>query len=233
MKILAVDVGGSNVKVLASGQQEGRRFPSGKDLTARQMVDRARELTRDWDYEAVSVGYPGLTDAHGPADEPMNLGKGWVGFDFEAAFGCPVKVVNDALMQALGSYEGGRMLFLGLGTSVGSCFISEMTLVSLELGRLPFRDGRIMDYLSRKGLEERGEEQWRAAVTEVVSALHLAFVTDYVVLGGGNAERVQPLPEGARLGGNEMAFQGGFRLWENQVAPLEHVAPANVWKLIL
>jgi hypothetical protein len=233
MKILVIDIGGSNVKFLASGRKEARKIPSGKDLTPQKMVEGVRKETEDWEYEVISLGYPGLTAHDGPDDEPMNLGKGWVGFDFEAAFGCPVKVVNDAIMQALGSYEGGRMLFLGLGTAVGSCFISEKTVVNLELGRLPFRDARIMDYLGRKGLEQLGEEKWRQAVYEVVSALHLAFVTDYLVLGGGNAERVQPLPEGARLGGNEMAFEGGFRLWETTVAPLAHVAPSHVWKLIL
>jgi polyphosphate glucokinase len=233
MNVLTIDVGGTHVKFLASGQKQKREFDSGKHLTAAQMVREVLDRTRDWDYEAVSVGYPGLADHQGPRAEPQNLGDGWVGFDFAAAFGKPVKVLNDAAMQALGSYEGGRMLFLGLGTSVGSTLIAEKTIVPLELGQLPFRDGCLADYLGRKGLRRLGQDEWQKALGQAVSALKGAFVADYVVLGGGNVESVDPLPEGARWGRNENAFEGGFRLWETAVAPIEYVSPPDVWKLVL
>jgi polyphosphate glucokinase len=181
----------------------------------------------------VSVGYPGLVGKDGPRAEPANLGPGWVGFDLAAAFGKPVKVVNDAAMQALGSYDGGRMLFLGLGTGLGSTFISEKTVLPLELGQLPFGDGTLADHLGREGLERLGDKEWQRVLAQAVAALKEAFAADYVVLGGGNADRVKPVPEGARLGDNEKAFEGGFRLWESAVAPVEHVTPAAVWKLIL
>src|SRR5262245_15878066 len=200
MKILPVDVGGTHVKFRASGQAEKREFPSGKHLTAERMVREVLGRTGDWDYEAVSLGYPGLADHEGSRAEPENLGDGWVGFDFAAAFGRPVKVLNDAAMQAVGSFEGGRMLFLGLGTAVGSALISERTVVPLELGQLPFREGQLADFLGRQGLRRLGQEERHRALEEAVPALRGAFAADYVVLGGGNADLVDPLPVGARRG---------------------------------
>src|SRR5262245_13239479 len=232
MKVLTIDVGGTHVKFLVSGRKEKREFDSGTHLTAAKMVREVLDRTGDWGYEAVSIGYPGLADQKGPREEPENLGDGWVGFDFAAAFGKPVKVLNDATMQVLGSYEGGRMLFLGLGTAVGSAFIAQKTVVPLELGQLPFRDGCLTDYLGRDAFRRLGQEEWQTALGQAVPALKGAFAADYVVLGGGNVEHVNSLPEGARRGGNENAFEGGVRLWETAVAPVEHVSPPEAWKLV-
>jgi polyphosphate glucokinase len=220
MKILAIDVGGTKVKVLATGESEPRRAPSGPHLTPSHLVEIVRELADGWDYEAVSVGYPGLVGENGPRSEPGNLGAGWVGFNFAAAFDRPVKIVNDAAMQALGSYEGGRMLFLGLGTGLGSALISNHVIVPMELGRLPFRRGTLESAVSRRGLKRLGPGAWRRAVREAVASLLEAFVVDYVVVGGGNAKRLKRLPPGARLGHNLTAFRGGFRLWGLENVPV-------------
>jgi polyphosphate glucokinase len=232
MKILVVDVGGSKIKAAASGHDKPVKFRSGKRLTASRMMTKLLELTRDWQYEAVSFGYPGRVDRNGPVEEPGNLGKGWVDFDYEAAFGCPVKIINDAVMQALGSYEGERMLFLGLGTGIGSALVVDRAVVPLELGSLPFRRKRLVDYLSRAGFAELGQRAWQRAVQEAVAVLKPAFTADYIVLGGGNARKVKPVPEGARLGSNDNAIRGGFRLWETDVALLEHVSPPHLYKLL-
>ena len=234
VKVLVIDIGGTHLKALATGQTESRRIPSGKKLKPDPMVEKVLELTKDWEYEAVSLGYPGLVGPDGPREEPANLGTGWVGFDFATAFGRPVKVINDAAMQALGSYDGGRMLFLGLGTSLGSTLVTGKVIVPLELGQLPYgADGSVGDYLSRESLRRRGKEKWLRAVRDLVPVLKEAFTADYVVLGGGNAEKVKPLPEGVRRGGNENAFTGGFRLWETAVAPLDHAPSAyEVWKVV-
>ena len=233
MKVLVIDVGGTHVKLLASGAAKPRRFSSGKDLTAEKGVNQARDLAEGWDYEAVSLGFPGLVDSNGARAEPENLGPGWVDFDFAAAFGRPVKVINDAAMQALGSYEGGRMLFLGLGTGVGSTLVAQKVVVPLELGGLPFRDDTLAGYLGREGFEKRGKEEWGRALTEAVGLLKRAFVADYVVLGGGNVKELESLPEGARKGGNENAFKGGFRLWETEIVHLDKEdAPAEVWQVV-
>ena len=219
-KILAIDVGGTKVKVLTSGETEPRKLPSGKRLTPARMVEAVREAAGDWDYEAVSIGYPGLVGDHGPRSEPGNLGSGWVGFDFAAAFGRPVRIINDAAMQALGSYDGGRMLFLGLGTGLGSALIAEKVIVPLELGRLAYKDGqRLGDVLGRQGMERLGKSAWRQAAQEAITALMGAFVADYVVLGGGNAKQVKELPPNTRLGHNLTAFRGGFRLWNLEDFP--------------
>ena len=216
MRVLVIDVGGTNIKLLATGRKEPRKFPSGPTLTARQMTEAVLEATRDWDYEAVSIGYPGPVVKGKPLLEPHNLGPGWVGFDFAAAFGRPVKVINDAALQALGSYEGGRLLFLGLGTGLGSALISERVVTPLELAHLPYRKGRTFeDYVGLRGLKRLGLRKWRRAVADVVARLKAAVVADYVVLGGGNAKRLKELPAGARLGSNDNAFRGGFRLWES------------------
>lgn len=212
--ILTVDIGGTKVKILATGQTEPRKAPSGKSFTPARLVETVRSLAHDWTYEAISIGYPSLVGPHGPRSEPGNLGPGWVGFDFATAFGKPVKMVNDAAMQALGSYEGGRMLFLGLGTGLGSALITGHVVVPLELGRLAYDGERTLgEVLGRRGLERLGKDEWRLAVNRAVASLMSAFVADYVVIGGGNAKRVKNLPPGSRLGNNLTAFRGGFRVW--------------------
>ncbi len=212
--ILVIDIGGTKVKILASGQTKPRKAPSGKGFTPARLVETIRDRAHDWEYEAISIGYPGLIGAQGPRSEPENLGPGWVGFDFAAAFGKPVKMVNDAAMQALGSYEGGRMLFLGLGTGLGSTLIAGNVIVPLELGRMVFDAERTLgEVLGRRGMARIGKGEWRKALTRAVTALMGAFVADYVVIGGGNAKQVKELPPGARRGHNLTAFRGGIRLW--------------------
>jgi hypothetical protein len=212
--ILTVDIGGTKVKILATGQTEPRKAPTGKNFTPAKLVETVRALAQDWEYEAISIGCPSLVGPQGPRSEPGNLGPGWVGFDFAAGFGKPVKMVNDAAMQALGSYEGGRMLFLGLGTGLGSALITGHVIVPLELGRLFYEGNRTLgEVLGRRGLERLGKSEWRKAVNRTVTTLMQAFLADYVVIGGGNAERVKEPPPGARRGHNLTAFRGGFRLW--------------------
>ena len=239
-RILSIDVGGSKVKFLASGETEPRRIASGRELSPATMVERVKALTRDWEYDAVSVGYCGLVGGSGPLAEPENLGSGWVGFDFAAAFGRPVRIINDAAMQALGSYDGGRMLFLGLGTGVGSVLVVDNTLVPLELGELRHRKGETYSRrLGRRALKEIGKKAWRRRVTRLVPSLQRAFLADYVVLGGGNAKFLkEPLPAGVRLGHNLTAFRGGFRLWGIGEAPTQvngqeaHAAGQGEWRLL-
>jgi polyphosphate glucokinase len=232
VNVLVIDVGGSHVKLLATGQPEPRRFDSGPDFTPAALVAKVKELTPDWRYEVVSLGYPGAVDADGPTAEPGNLSDGWLGFDFAAAFGRPVRVVNDAAMQALGAYDGGRMLFLGLGTGLGSALVIDRVVVPLELGCLPAAGGdTLADRLGKAGLERHGPAAWGKAVHAAVEALKRAFAADHVVLGGGNAERVDPLPAGTRRGGNEDAFAGGFRLWEDWVEPFDQALSAE-WRVV-
>ena len=211
--VLTVDVGGSHVKALLNGVDERRRFVSGPELTAGQMVTGVLDLTKDWDYVGVSVGVPAPVVDGRVVSEPVNLGKGWVGFDFEAAFGRPTKVVNDAAMQALGSYQGGRMLFLGLGTGLGTTLIIDGVIVGMEVQHMPFRKGTFEDYVGERGLEQLGLKRWKKALIEVIEVYVAAFSPDYVVLGGGNARELDELPPNCRLGHNEDAFLGGFRLW--------------------
>src|SRR6184192_1766625 len=196
MNVLVVDVGGSNVKILATGQTEPRKFPSGPTLTARQMVNRVKKLAGNWKYDVVSIGYPGPVLRNQPLAEPYNLGRGWAGFDFESAFMCPVKVVNDAAMQALGSYKRGKMLFLGLGTGLGSAMIVDGIVEPMELGHLPFRKHTYEDYVGARGRERLGKKRWRKAVFEVVEAFRAALEPDDVVLGGGEVTELDELPEG-------------------------------------
>jgi polyphosphate glucokinase len=213
--VLAVDVGGSHVKALISTDgSELRRFVSGPALGARQMVDGVLGITADWAYDAVSVGIPSPVHAGRVVSDPVNLGPGWAGFDFEGAFGKPTKVVNDAAMQALGDYDGGKMLFLGLGTGLGSALIVDGIVEPMELGHLPFRKATFEDYVGKRGRERLGVKKWRAAVLETVERLSAALQPDYVVLGGGEAKKLQELPENVRLGANSNAFIGGFRLWD-------------------
>jgi polyphosphate glucokinase len=211
--VLAVDVGGSHVKMLVSGGRERRRFESGSELGPQKMVEGVVGVTHDWMYDAVSIGIPAPVHAGRVVSEPVNLGSGWVGFDFGAAFAKPTKVVNDAAMQALGSYEGGKMLFLGIGTGLGSTLVVEGVVEPMELGHLPFRKATFEDYVGERGRRRLGKKKWRAAVVETVERLSAALEPDYVVLGGGNAKRLGSLPPNCRLGGNEDAFLGGFRLW--------------------
>lgn len=231
MDVLVIDVGGSHVK-LSVKKEDSRRFSSGEDLTPDTLVARVLEHANGWDYDVISLGYPGVVGKEGPEAEPGNLGDGWIGFDFERAFGKPVRLVNDAVLQALGAYEGGRMLFLGLGTGLGSALVTEHVVIPLELGDLPFGNGETMSArLGRKALEEHGKTTWTADVHTACGVLQEALVADYVVLGGGNVEQVEPLPEGARRGGNDDAFAGGFRLWEEMVEPHDR-EPHQVWRVV-
>jgi polyphosphate glucokinase len=214
MNVLSVDVGGTHVKILATGQTERREFASGPELTAQQMVDAVKKLAADWSHDAVAIGFPGPV-LHGmPAAEPHNLGKGWVGFDFAAAFGRPVKLINDAAMQALGGYRGGKMLFLGLGTGLGTTLIIDGVVEPMELAHLPYKKATYEDYVGVRALERRGKKKWRKNVAEVVASLVAAFEPDEVVIGGGNVKKLGDLPPRARAGDNADAFTGGFRLWE-------------------
>jgi len=210
-----VDVGGTNVKILATGHETPIKFPSGPSLTPEQMVAGVLKAAVDWDYDVVSIGYPGPVLRGRPVSEPPNLGPGWVGFDFEAAFGCPVKLVNDAAMQALGSYEGGKMLFLGLGTGLGSTLIVDGVVEPMELGHLPYRKGTYEDYIGARGLKRVGKKKWRKYVADVVSRLFGALQPEYIVLGGGNVRKLKELPPCCRTGENSNAFRGGFSLWED------------------
>lgn len=214
MNVLVVDVGGTNVKILATGQKEPRRFPSGPTLTPRRMVAGVRKLAGDWKYDAVSIGYPGRVVGDRAITEPRNLAHGWVGFDFAAAFGRPVKVMNDAAMQALGSYNGGTMLFLGLGTGLGSTLMVRGHIVPMELGGLSYGKGTIEDYLGARGLRKLGKKKWGKSLELLVARFTSALLLDDVVIGGGNARKLKELPPGCRLGGNAFAFLGGFRMWE-------------------
>ena len=215
MRVLVIDVGGTHVKVLATGRKAHREVESGPTMTAEQMVAAVKHLVPDWTYEAVSIGYPGPVVHDRPLHEPNNLGGGWVGFDFRTAFGYPVKVVNDAAMQALGSYKGGRMLFLGLGTGLGSAMVVDNIVQPMELGHLPYRKGRTYeDYLGLRGLNRLGKKRWRHHVLVVIEKLQAALEPDDVVIGGGNAKRLTELPTGCRLGDNANAFVGGFQLWK-------------------
>ena len=215
MNILVIDIGGTNVKVRRSGVEEVRKHPSGPQLTPALMVEAVKHLTNDLDFEVVSIGYPGPVVNNKILKEPHNLAPGWMNFDFEAAFGKPVKVINDAAMQALGSYEGGRMLFLGLGTGLGNTLILDGTVAPLELGHLPYKKKKSFeDYVGVGGLNRLGKKKWREAVEEVVGLLRAAVVADYVVLGGGNVKKLDQMPPGCRAGDNLNAFKGGERLWE-------------------
>ena len=213
-KILVIDIGGTHVKLLATGQDQPREFVSGLNLTPRRLVTQVRKLTKDWRYNAISIGFPGPVLRDRPLTEPWNLGKGWTGFNFQAAFGCPVKVLNDAAMQALGSYHQGKMLFLGLGTGLGSAMIVDGIVEPMELAHLPYKNATFEDYVGIRGLKKCGEKQWRRNVADVVKRLITALEPEDVVLGGGNVHRLKKLPPSCRAGDNHNAFLGGFRLWE-------------------
>jgi predicted NBD/HSP70 family sugar kinase len=217
MNTLVIDIGGTHVKLWKTEEAEKTKFPSGKDLTPQALLEGVEEVAEDWPIERVSIGYPGEIRNGRPVAEPYNLGAGWVDFDFAHAFNCPLRMMNDACMQALGSYEGGKMLYLGLGTGVGTVFISDGYIVPLALGHLKLWENETFDhYLSRAGLNRHGKKRWRQAVAEAAALLKPAFFAEYVVLGGGNADEVKELPEGCRRGGNHNAYFGGLRMWEDQ-----------------
>lgn len=213
MRVLAVDVGGTHVKILATGADGPRAFESGPTLTAKQMVARVKRLASDWKYDAVAIGYPGPVLRNRPVTDPHNLGRGWMGFDFARAFGRPTRVINDAAMQALGSYKGGKMLFLGLGTGLGSTLIVDGIVEPMELGHLPYKKGTYEDYVGRRALERLGRKKWRRNVVDVVERLAAALEPEDVVLGGGSVKHLKRLPAGSRKGDNANAFLGGFRMW--------------------
>jgi len=214
VKVLVVDVGGTHVKILATGQKESRKFPSGLKLTPKQMVAGVKKLAKDWEYDVVSIGYPGVVIRNRPVGDPYNLGRGWAGFDFEAAFKCPVKVVNDAVMQAVGSYKHGKMLFLGLGTGLGSAMVVDGMAEPMELGHLPYRRLTFEDYVGVAGWQRLGQKKWEEAVRDVIARLIAALEPEDVVLGGGNVKKLKKLPPGCRTGDNANAFIGGFRFWQ-------------------
>ncbi len=214
-KILVIDVGGTHVKVLATGERLPRKIDSGPTMTPAKMARDVKSLTKDWKYDVVSIGYPGPVVLDRPLREPYNLGGGWVGFNFAKAFGRPVKIINDAAMQALGSYRGGRMLFLGLGTGLGSAMVVDGIVQPMELAHLPYKKGKTYeDYIGLRGLTRLGKKKWRRKVTDVVERLRAAMEPDYVVLGGGNVKKLKTLPKGTERGDNNNAFRGGFRLWQ-------------------
>ena len=221
-KVLVVDVGGTNVKMRATGQKEALKIPSGPTMTATKAVDIVKQNSRGWDFDRISLGYPGPIINGRPLREPHNLGGGWVGFDYQKAFGVPVKIINDAAMQALGSYKGGRMLFLGLGTGLGSAMIVDGVLEPMELAHLMYKNGKTYeDYLGLRGLKRMGKKRWRKHVAKVTKMLKTSLGADYVVLGGGNSKKLKELPPGAELGANENAFLGGLRLWgQNTKRPI-------------
>lgn len=214
-KILAIDVGGTNVKIQATGQEEVRKIPSGFEMTAKRMVSEVGKNTKDWSYDVISIGYPGLVVDERPLVEPRNLARGWVDFDYAKAFGRPVRIMNDAAMQALGSYDGGRMLFLGLGTGLGAAMVLDGEVIPMELAHLQYKKGKTFeDYLGLRGLKRLGKKKWSVAVADIVKDLKKAAAADYIVLGGGNVKKLKKIPPGARQGANANAFLGGFRMWE-------------------
>jgi polyphosphate glucokinase len=229
MQMLAIDVGGQHVKVLVSGESQPRKMNSGRRLTAPQMAAGVKSMTTDWPYDVISLGYPGQVVHNMPAHEPVNLGKGWVGFDYEGAFGKPVKIINDAAMQALGSYAGGRMLFLGFGTGLGSALVIEGVIEPMELGHLPYkRKLTYEDFVGERGLKWLGRKKWRIEVLTVIEVFRNALQPEYIVLGGGNAKLMRDLPPDVRMGDNMNAFTGGFRLWESDTPPIAPAATVPV-----
>src|ERR1700735_165998 len=218
-KVLVIDVGGTHVKLLMTGQKEPTKFVSGPRMTAALAVRDNKQAVKGWKFDCVSIGYPGpIVNGH-PLREPHNLGGGWMGMDFAKAFGHPVKVINDAAMQALGSYKGGKMLFLGLGTGLGSAMICGGFFEPMGLAHLTYKKRKTYeDYLGIRGLEKYGKKKWRREIFKVTAILKAALEADYVVLGGGNSKKLKALPPGARLGDNENAFLGGFRLWQTDSA---------------
>lgn len=237
MHTLVIDIGGTNVKVWKTGESDCEKFSSGKNLDPRRLLAQVTAIAGDWEFDRVSLGYPGEVRNGRPVDEPWNLGSGWVGFDWSTAFSHPLRIMNDACMQALGSYEGGRMLYLGLGTGIGTAFVIDGKVVPLALGHLIFEDGKDFDhYLSRAGLKRHGTKIWRQKTLDAGIVLKAAFQADYVVFGGGNASKLDELPEGCRRGGNHNAYFGGLRMWEDTLAldaPRLNVVAENELPVVL
>jgi polyphosphate glucokinase len=229
MDVLVVDIGGTSVKLWHTAHEEQRKFSSGKDLTPEKMIEEAKVIVEDWHWEAIALGLPCRVSNGRPVDDPQNLGPGWVGFNFSSALGVPVRIMNDASLQALGSYDGGRMLFLGLGTAVGSAYIAERLILSLDLGRMMHGKQRVFDLLGDEGFEELGLKKWQNVVHEIVPALKNAMMADYVVLGGGSVKKLEELPDGARRGHNRTVVEGGRRLWEELPDPTEK---AESWVIL-
>ncbi|MBM3857627.1 MAG: ROK family protein [Verrucomicrobia bacterium] len=217
LKILVIDIGGSHVKMSCSGHSEIRRFPSGPRMTPSFMIQEIKRLTSDWNYDVISMGCPMPIKKGKPIKEPANLGNGWVGFNYEKAFDRPTKIINDAAMQALGDYEGGRILFLGFGTGLGSTLIEEGVIVPLELSQLPYKKGTFEKYVSNKALEKKGKKKWTKEVFKIIEIFRAALEPEEIVLGGGNAQNLQQVPKGCRVAENSNAFIGGFRLWKDSV----------------
>ena len=213
MNILSIDIGGTHVKILLSGETEPRKMPSGPNFTPQDLVRDVTVLAEGCKSDVVTIGFPAPVHNNRPVADPFNLGSGWVGFDYEKAFGCPVKIINDAAMQALGSYKGGKVLFLGLGTGLGSAVVTDHALLPLELGHLPFKKKTFEDYVGIRGLEKNGRSKWAKHVFETVELLTAAILPDYVVLGGGNVKKLAALPPACIAGNNANAFLGGFRMW--------------------
>jgi predicted NBD/HSP70 family sugar kinase len=219
MEVLVIDIGGTSVKLWHTGHQDHLKFESGKSLTPDKMVEQTLETVKDWTYEAVALGLPCRISGGRAVEDPVNLGPGWVGFNFSAAFKEPVRIINDACLQALGSYDGGRMLFLGLGTAVGSALVADRLILSLDLGRIRYGDDRMFELLGDKGFDRLGPKKWQKAVSEIVPNLQHAVMADYVVLGGGNVKEIEELPDGVRRGHNRTVVEGGRRLWEQLPDP--------------
>jgi polyphosphate glucokinase len=231
VNVLVVDIGGSHIKAGLAETDARVQFDSSPELGPQQLFARVRRETNGWRYDAAAIGYPGRVGAKGPIDEPGNLGSGWVGFDFAQALGTPVRIVNDAVLQALGAYRGGRMLFLGLGTGVGSALVTEHVAVPLELGELPYQDGTLMNSLGRQGLERLGQRRWQQIVLDVTPALKRAFMAEDVVFGGGNAVQIETLPPDTRCGNNDDAIEGGRRLWRELVEPHDRES-SPFWRVV-
>lgn len=214
MNVLVIDIGGSNIKILATGQPERIKIPSGRDFTPEQLVPLVKEASKDWNYEAVSIGFPGVVKHGKIIANPINMGIGWKGYDFEKAFGCPVKIINDAAMQALGSYEGGKLLFMGFGTGLGTAMVFEDLILPLEGGHLPFKQGTFETHVGNAALKKLGKTKWKEMVLQTIAHFQHCFQPDEIVLGGGNSKLLEEIPSNCRLGSNKNAFTGGFRLWE-------------------
>ncbi len=221
MDVLVVDIGGTSVKFWHTAHEEHRKFPSGKTLTPEEMIARSNDLVSDWKWEAVALGLPCRVSNGRVVEDPQNLGPGWVGFNFSSAFSLPVRIMNDAALQALGSYDGGRMLFLGLGTAVGSAYVGDHVILSLDLGRMTYGDNRLFELLGDDGFEQLGTKKWQKIVHDIVPALKHAMMADYVVLGGGSVKKIEELPDGVRRGHNRTVVEGGRRLWEELPDPAE------------
>ncbi len=226
MKVLVIDIGGTHIKIASTDHLVPIKIVSGPSMTAKQMVADVLGATRDWQYDAISIGYPGPVVHDRPLEEPHNLASGWVGFPYQTAFPKPIRFINDAAMQALGGYTGGKMLFLGIGTGLGTALIADNVVIPLELAHLPYKKGKTYEeYIGLAGLESRGRKEWRTSVLDIVARFQAAFVADYIVLGGGNAKLMKKLPDGVLLGANSNAIAGGIALWQQPAASVPRPAP--------